>query len=102
MPERIVWNALRSAFPAAKFRRQVPFGPYHADFCTHATKLIIEIDDATHALRTDADAARTCFLNAEGYRVIRFWNNDVVGNLDGVIAVIGEQLPEMMKGSTRG
>ena len=97
-PERAVWHRLREAFPAAKFRRQVPFGPYHADFCSHGAKLIIEVDDATHALKPEADANRTSFLNTEGYRVIRFWNNEVMGNIEGVVTVIAANVPSTLVG----
>jgi crossover junction endodeoxyribonuclease RuvC len=91
-PELVMRRALREAFPQAKFRHQVPMGPYHADFCSHALKLIVEIDDATHALRKDHDEARTRFLNAEGYCVLRFWNNDVMGNVEGVISAIADHI----------
>ncbi len=98
-PERRIRHALRLALPTAKFRRQVPFGPYHADFCSHAARLIIEIDDAQHALNRRKDIARTQFLNNEGYRVLRFWNNEVMENIDGVIQTIGAALsPDMQKG----
>jgi very-short-patch-repair endonuclease len=87
-PERRLWQALRSLQPAVKFRRQVPFGIYHADFCSHAARLIVEVDGDDHAMRFDADAIRTCFLEDEGYRVIRFANADVMRNLEGVMAAI--------------
>ncbi|MES2097647.1 MAG: DUF559 domain-containing protein [Pseudomonadota bacterium] len=101
-PELRLWTALRSAFPAAKFRHQVPFGKYQADFCSHGARLIVEVDDATHADKRAKDEARTRFLNDEGYRVIRFWNNDVMGNIDGVIAVVADNLPDKMKDAARG
>ena len=98
-PERRIRRALKQAFPTARFRHQVPFGPYHADFCSHAARLIIEIDDAQHALNRRKDIARTQFLNNEGYRVLRFWNNEVMENIDGVIQTIGAALsPDMQKG----
>ncbi|AQR75947.1 hypothetical protein BXU08_15920 [Sphingomonas sp. LM7] len=97
--EKALWAELRRALPEAKFRQQVPFGPYHSDFCSHAAKLIVEVDDATHAERQDHDAARTAFLNAEGYRVIRVWNNDVMGNMEGVLAGIARNLPPELRGS---
>jgi len=96
--ERKLWRALREALPQAGFRHQVPFGPYHADFCSHAAKLIVEADDATHALNRAQDESRTRFLNGEGYRVIRFWNNDVMGNIDGVIQTITAALPSPLVG----
>ncbi len=71
----------------------MPLGPYHADFCSHAAKLVVEIDDASHALKGEQDVVRTRFLESEGYRVIRFWNNDVMTNIDGVVATVAAQLP---------
>jgi very-short-patch-repair endonuclease len=93
-----MFAALRRAFPGARFRHQVPMGPYHADFCSHGAKLIIENDDATHADRRERDAARTQFLNGEGYRVLRFWNNDVMTNIEGVIAEVARHLPQSLRG----
>nr|WP_315380125.1 DUF559 domain-containing protein [uncultured Sphingomonas sp.] len=90
--ERTLWAALRRALPHARFRRQVPMGVYHADFCSHGAKLIVEVDDAAHAVRQDRDAVRTRFLNGEGYRVLRFWNNEVMINLDGVLAEIARHV----------
>jgi very-short-patch-repair endonuclease len=87
-PERRLWQALRSVQPATKFRRQVPFGIYHADFRSHAARLIIEVDGDDHAMRLETDAVRTRFLQDEGYRVIRFANAEVMQNLEGVVAVI--------------
>ncbi len=90
--ERTLWAALRRALPHARFRRQVPMGVYHADFCSHGAKLVVEVDDATHAVRRDRDIVRTRFLNDEGYRVLRFWNNEVMINLDGVLAEIARHV----------
>lgn len=97
-PERKLWRALREALPLAGFRHQVPFGPYHADFCSHAARLIVEADDATHALKRGQDEARTRLLNSEGYRVIRFWNNEIMENLDGVIRTVAANLPSPLLG----
>ena len=91
--EQHLWRALRETFPQAKFRRQQPLGPYFADFCSHPARLIVEADGGQHAERTEHDAARTRFLRAEGYRVLRFWNNDILENTDGVLAVIAAALP---------
>ena len=97
-PERRLFRALREAFPTARFRFQAPFGPYHADFCSHGAKLIIELDGDTHATTVDYDAARTRFLNNEGYRVIRFTNNDIMQTLEGVIETIAPHLPSPLVG----
>ncbi|MBR0553459.1 endonuclease domain-containing protein [Sphingomonadaceae bacterium LXI357] len=90
--EKKLWRALREALPGPKFRRQVPLGPYFADFCSHAEKLVIEVDGGQHADTVEYDAACTRFIESEGNRVLRFWNNDVLANPDGVVAVVGQHL----------
>jgi very-short-patch-repair endonuclease len=67
------------------FRRQVRIKRYIVDFACHAAHLIVEIDGGQHASSTVADAERTRTLEASGYRVLRFWNNDVLGNIEGVL-----------------
>ena len=86
--ELLLWRALREARPSIKVRRQHPIGPYVADFAIPACKLVIEIDGGQHTAAVEADARRTEELNGRGYRVIRFWNNDVLDNLDGVLEMI--------------
>ncbi|WP_315761288.1 endonuclease domain-containing protein [Sphingomonas sp. Y38-1Y] len=86
--EKLLWRALRSAMPDARFRRQVPIGPYFADFLSFGSKLVIEVDGGQHAEAEDRDLARTRFIEAQGYEVLRFWNHDVIDNVDGVIAAI--------------
>ena len=93
-----MWRALREAFPHLRFRRQVPLGPYFADFCSHGARLVIEIDGDTHDARAVHDAVRTGFIVRQGYRVVRFDNSDVMTNLDGVIASIDRQLPSPLVG----
>jgi very-short-patch-repair endonuclease len=90
--EKLLWLRLREAFPGAKFRRQSPIGPYVADFLSFGHKLVLELDGGQHALQADRDARRTAFLNAQGYRVMRFWNNEVTQNTDGVLQMIGSAL----------
>lgn len=97
-PERILWRRLREALPDAGFRRQAPLGPYHADFCSHAARLIVEVDGDEHAAKVKQDAARTCFLEGEGYRVIRFGNLDVTRNLDGVVTAIAAMIADAKRG----
>jgi adenine-specific DNA-methyltransferase len=70
----------------------MPVGPYFADFACFAEKLIIELDGGQHVDATDHDIERTRFLVAQGYRVIRFWNNDVLSNTDGVLERIAESV----------
>ena len=96
--ERRLLRGLKEVFREAKFRFQVPFGPYYADFASHSAKLIIEVDGGQHAVAKDYDEARTEFLKGEGYRVIRFWNNDVLTNLDGVLTLIGKALSPCGRG----
>jgi very-short-patch-repair endonuclease len=83
--ERKLWRALRDSGTSWKFRRQHPIGHHVADFACPARKLAIELDDGQHAAQVAADAARSVELAAHGYRVIRFWNNDVIDNIEGVV-----------------
>jgi very-short-patch-repair endonuclease len=95
--ERMIWYALRAhRLNGASFRRQAPIGPYIADFVSHAAMLIIEIDGGQHFEdgHERRDAARDGFLNAEGYRVLRFDNHQVLTNRHGVLSRIAEVLGE--------
>ncbi len=87
--ERRLWQALRRQQVAdARFRRQVPIGPYIADFCCLKHRLVIEIDGGQHAQRTTTDERRSQWLESQGFTVIRFWNNEVLSNLEGVLVSI--------------
>ncbi|TXC73237.1 endonuclease domain-containing protein [Sphingorhabdus soli] len=90
--ETILWRVLREKLPRAKFRRQVPLGRYFADFASHGAKLVIEVDGGQHGEAAGYDAARTLYLEHEGYRVLRFSNHDVIDNLDGVLEALGRAL----------
>jgi very-short-patch-repair endonuclease len=90
--EKQLWRGLREVFPAAKFRRQVPVGVYYADFFSFSAKMIIEVDGGQHAEATSHDEARTRFLRAQGFTVLRFWNNEIIETLDGVLSIISETL----------
>ena len=90
--ERILWRALRAAALPVKVRRQHPIGRHVADFAVPARKLVVEIDGGQHASAAAQDAARTRALEARGWRVIRFWNSDVMSNLDGVLETIAAEL----------
>jgi very-short-patch-repair endonuclease len=76
------------------FRRQATIGPYFADFACHERRLVIEVDGGQHAETSHImrDDKRTQFLEARGYRVLRFWNNDVLSNIEGVMQVISDAL----------
>jgi very-short-patch-repair endonuclease len=98
VPERAMWRLLHSfRQQGVHFRRQVQIGKYYADFASHHAKLIIEVDGDTHG--TDAaivyDATRNRYFRWRGYRVMRFSNADVMGNAEGVWAVIAGVLAEM-------
>jgi very-short-patch-repair endonuclease len=87
--ERRVWNLLRQPpFAEHRFRRQVPFDRYVADFASHSLRLIIEVDGSQHDAADPAEAARTRYLEGRGYRVLRFWNRDVLLNIEGVGGVV--------------
>ena len=93
--ERKLWARLRDRqLQGAKFRRQHPLAPYIVDFCCPETKLVIELDGGQHATRHEIDATRTAFLHTKGYRVLRFWNNDVLANMEGVLHRITEALKD--------
>jgi very-short-patch-repair endonuclease len=91
--EKLVWQILRShQMKGYKFRRQVPIGRYIADFVCHEARLIVEIDGGQHDLSSPGEAERSGFLENEGYRILRFWNNEMLANLDGVHETIADEL----------
>ncbi len=92
--EARLWARLRfRQLDGFRFRRQQPIGPYIVDFSCPAAKLIIEVDGGQHATDQQRDDRRTRWLEARGYRVVRFWNNDVLGNTEGVLQTIQQALP---------
>jgi len=96
-PEQKLWLKLRAArFRGIKFRRQKVIGKYIADFASNEPKLVIEVDGDTHAGSESYDSTRTQFLEQQGYRVVRFSNFDVVGNMDGVLQRLGEVMDELL------
>ena len=89
--ERKLWWRLRElAAAGSHFRRQATIGPYFVDFACHTNKLVIELDGGQHnyAGQLRRDLKRDAFLKRNGYRVLRFWNNDVRENIDGVLTLI--------------
>ena len=89
--ERALWQHLRAnRLRGHKFRRQAPIGQYIVDFACFEARLIIELDGGQHAERSKYERDRTAWLQAQGFRVLRFWNTDVLNNLDGVKEVIAE------------
>jgi very-short-patch-repair endonuclease len=84
-PERILWSLLRkSQLGGLKFRRQAVIGPYIVDFCCPLQHLVVEVDGVSHVGRASADTQRTRLIESCGYRVLRFTNDDVIANLEGV------------------
>lgn len=86
-----LWEQLRSRrLSGLKFVRQLPVGPYVADFVCRECKLVVEVDGATHSSDQEAayDRRRTAYLEGQGYKVLRVWNLDVFNNLDGVLDTI--------------
>lgn len=87
--ESMLWYRLRNrGLNGYKFRRQVPIGPYIADFVCMEMRLVVELDGGQHAEQVTYDHEREGFLRSEGYVVVRYWNNEVLGNLDGVLETL--------------
>jgi very-short-patch-repair endonuclease len=92
--ETTLWHIVRDRrFEGIKFRKQMPIGDrYVADFASVDLKLIVELDGGHHGDVAAADEARTEVIETFGYRVVRFWNNDVTRNLDGVVLALREEV----------
>jgi len=86
--ERKLWSRIRDDQLGVTFRRQHAVGNYIPDFCSPKAKLVIELDGSQHLEQEEYDEERTKYLESLGYQVIRFWNNDVTNNTDGVILAI--------------
>jgi crossover junction endodeoxyribonuclease RuvC/BirA family biotin operon repressor/biotin-[acetyl-CoA-carboxylase] ligase len=89
--ETILWPRLRrDAIKGRRFRRQHPIGPYFADFACLPIRLVIDVDGVTHGSDEEVarDGRRNAYLIQRGFRVLRFWNNEIYENLDGVIQTI--------------
>lgn len=80
--ERAMWSILGEHFPQHRFRKQAPILHYIVDFASHRTRIVIEVDGGQHG--EEHDAPRNAAISAEGYRVLHFWNNDVLSNREGV------------------
>ena len=88
--EKLLWRHLRGhRLAGQKFRRQQPLGPYVVDFVHFGVRLIVEADGGQHNA-SEHDAQRDTWLKAQGFRVLRFWNNEILLNTDEVLAVIFE------------
>ncbi|WP_374527193.1 endonuclease domain-containing protein [Novosphingobium sp.] len=88
--ERLLWRYLARSQLGVKFSRQMPVGPYFADFLCRELNLIVELDGFSHDLRQDHDARRDGWLQANGFRLVRFTNQDVLDNVEGVVTRLSE------------
>ncbi len=102
--ERVLWQRLRHDIKlvGSHFRRQVAVGPFIVDFASRKERLVIELDGGQHDWQQEADASRARFIEAAGYRILRFWNNDVLGNIDGVLHEIQRVLTPTPDPSPQG
>lgn len=97
--ERVLWFRLRDRRLAGlKFRRQMPLGRYVADFCCESARLVVELDGGQHAESPEEDARRTQAIETMGYLVLRFWNDDVLRNTEGVLEAILDALDKLTPG----
>jgi len=92
-----LWRFLRRKQTGIKFRRQCPIGRYIVDFISFDAGIIIEVDGGQHA-ESETDKARDKWLTSQGFKVIRFWNTDVLKNIEGVIEVIEKEISPPLVG----
>ncbi|CAH0496976.1 endonuclease domain-containing protein [Novosphingobium sp. CECT 9465] len=94
--ERKLWPYISARkLNGVRFNRQFPVGQFICDFVSREMRLVIELDGGQHATATEYDTRRTRFLESQGYRVLRFWNNEVMKNIEGVLRVIRDTLDNM-------
>src|SRR5262245_18964946 len=93
--ERFAWQRLRyRQFGGHKFRRQMAMGPYVLDFVSLEQKLVLELDGGQHAEQVEEDKQRTLWLEGQGFRVLRFWNNEVLKGWEAVAETIWRHLED--------
>jgi very-short-patch-repair endonuclease len=91
--ERLLWKHLRAKqMEGYNFRRQEPIGSYIVDFVCQEKKTVIEVDGGQHSVERERDFERDKWLEGQGYKVLRFWNNEVLTNIEGVLEVIRRNL----------
>ncbi len=94
--ERKLWPYLSARkLNGVRFNRQFPVGQFICDFVSREMRLVIELDGGQHAIAAEYDTRLTRFLQTQGYRVLRFWNNEVIDNMEGVLTVIRDTLDNM-------
>jgi BirA family biotin operon repressor/biotin-[acetyl-CoA-carboxylase] ligase len=91
--ERLLWSHLRAGQLGAKFRKQMWLAGFIADFASIEAKLVVEVDGGQHDRDRGKDAGRAAAMARLGYRTLRFWNHDVLENIDGVLLTIANALP---------
>jgi len=99
--ERLLWCKLRNKQLGAKFRRQSPIDKYIVDFVCFEKKLIIEVDGSQH-LGNRKDRERDKWFENNGFKVLRFWNNEVLKNVNGVLEMIRRELPSPQSSPVKG
>ena len=93
--ERLLWRYLSRAQLGARFSRQMPVGPFFADFLCRELKLVVELDGISHDREPERDASRDRWMAAAGYRVLRFSNADVLGDVEAVAVAVGEEVARL-------
>ena len=90
--KKLWWHLRQLPLATSHFRRQAAIGPYFADFASHKCRVVIEVDGGGHgqARQLATDRRRTAYLTSRGYRVLRFWNNEVLKEIEGVMTLIYE------------
>ena len=92
--ENLLWRHLRSKrLEGFKFRRQQPIGGYIVDCVCFENRIIIEVDGGQHATAEERDSKRDEWFDEQGFKVLRFWNNEVLGNVSGVLEVLWRNCP---------
>jgi very-short-patch-repair endonuclease len=98
---KLWWHLKKLSLEVSHFRRQAAVGPFFVDFVCHKKRLIIEVDGGQHndSPQSEADRRRSLYLQANGYRVLRFWNNEVLNEIDGVLEVIAASIAQIKRAS---
>src|SRR5690348_4582182 len=99
--EKRLWYRVRNRqLAGCKFRRQAPVGRYIVDFVCFERRLVIELDGGQHAASSEADGIRTSWLRSQGFVIMRFWNNEVIDNIEGVLHSVAAMLDQQAASGT--
>jgi very-short-patch-repair endonuclease len=99
--ETKLWHCINRKSLGSKFRRQCPIGKYIVDFVSFDSMVVIEVDGAGH-LESESDVIRDEWLKSQGFKVLRFWVNEILNNIDGVLVKLSEELPPTHPPPQRG